>query len=89
MSRFDLELLDSQIANIVKGFYVNNREDFLIADVINKLDKSIVERSDFSKLIPDLVIKWRAHLERKKQNYVQKSRYVTWLTDNTYDLELR
>jgi hypothetical protein len=31
---------------------------------------------------------WVQHLNRKRDEYVQKSKFVTWLTDATYDLSM-
>jgi hypothetical protein len=31
---------------------------------------------------------WVQHLNRKRDEYVQKSKFVTWCTDATYDLSM-
>ena len=43
---------------------------------------------EMRSLICPMVAEWVQHLNRKRDEYVQKSKFVTWLTDATYDLEV-
>lgn len=87
---FDYELLESNVAAAVLWHYVNNNgemtEETVERRVKEKLAKNFTE--EMRSYISPMMAKWVQHLERKKNEYVQKSCYVTWLTDATYDLEI-
>ena len=90
LSLFHKELLDSSVANAVLWHYVNNNGEPTAESVERRVKEKLAENftEEMRSYIGPMMAKWVQHLERKKNEYVQKSCYVTWLTDATYDLSM-
>lgn len=90
LSLFYRELLESNVAAAVLWHYVNNNGEMTEESVVRRVKEKLAENftEEMRSYIGPMMAKWVQHLERKKNEYVQKSCYVTWLTDATYDLEI-
>ena len=85
---FDRELLHSNVGHEVLWFYVNNNEELSIESVEKRLAEKMSLTDEMRSEVPPIVAEWVQHLNRKRDEYVQKSKYVSWCTDATYDLEV-
>ena len=85
---FDRELLHSNVGQIVLGIYVNNNGEVSIEDVVRRLGEvDLLELTDEMRLVlPTVVHEWVEHFERKKNEYVPKSKNVNWWDDRTYNI---
>lgn len=89
MQLIDKDFLHSQIGHIVLESYINNGGCPTQEDVEKHLEARTVLTPEMRSHIGPMVATWVQHFERKKNEYVQKSKCVNWLTDVTYDLEVR
>lgn len=85
---FDKELLHSNIGHEVLWFYVNNNGELTEESVVKRLTEKMSLTDEMRSYIGPMVREWVQHLNRKRDEYVQKSKFVTWLTDATYDLSM-
>ena len=85
---FDRELLHSNVGHEVLWFYVNNNGEFDKKDVVKRLEQKMKLTDEMRSYISPMVAEWVQHLNRKRDEYAQKSKFVTWCTDATYDLEV-
>lgn len=85
---FDKELLHSNIGHIIIWFYINRNGEFTSEDVEKRLAEKMELTDEMRSYMGPIVAEWVQHLNRKKEEYVQKSKHVTWLTDATYDLSM-
>lgn len=85
---FDRELLHSNVGHEVLWFYVNNNGELTVESVEKRLAEKMSLTDEMRSLIGPMVAEWVQHLNSKRDEYVQKSKFVTWLTDATYDLEV-
>ena len=85
---FDRELLHSSIGHEVLWFYVNNKGELNEESVEKRLAEKMSLTDEMRSEVPPIVAEWVQHLNRKRDEYVQKSKYVSWCTDATYDLEV-
>lgn len=85
---FDRELLYSNVGQIVYGIYVNNNGEVNIKDVVRRLEEvESLELTDEMRLVlPTLLHEWVEHFERKKNEYIPKSKNVNWWEDRTYNI---
>lgn len=85
---FDKELLHSNIGHEVLWFYVNNNGELTEESVVKRLTEKMSLTDEMRSYIGPMMREWVQHLNRKRDEYVQKSKFVTWLTDATYDLSM-
>lgn len=85
---FDKELLHSNIGHEVLWFYVNNNGELTEESVVKRLAEKMSLTDEMRSHISPMMREWVQHLNRKRDEYVQKSKFVTWLTDATYDLSM-
>ena len=85
---FDRELLHSNIGHEVLWLYVNNNGELSNESVEKRLAEKMNLTDEMRSHIGPMVAEWVQHLNRKRDEYVQKSKYVSWCTDATYDLEV-
>ena len=84
---FDKELIHSAVGNCVLAIYRNGgtvREEY----VVKHLEERLTLTDEMRRNIGTAVAEWVQHLNRKREEYVQKSKYVSWCTDATYDLSM-
>lgn len=88
LSLFDKELLESNVAAAVLWHYVNNNGEMTEESVVRRVKEKLAKNftDEMRNYISPMMAKWVQHFERKKNEYVQKSKFVTWCTDATYDL---
>lgn len=89
MNLIDKDLLRTNVGHAVLWFYVNNNGELSEESVEKRLETKMVLTPEMRSYIGPMVREWVQHLERKKREYVPKSKCVNWLTDATYDLEVR
>lgn len=89
MNLIDKDLLRTNVGHAVLWFYVNNNGELTEESVVKCLETKMVITPEMRSYIGSMLREWVQHLERKKNEYVQKSKCVNWLTDATYDLEVR
>lgn len=89
MNTIDKDLLRTNVGHEVLWFYVNNNGELTEESVVKRLEIKMVLTPEMRSYISPMVREWVQHLERKKREYVPKSKCVNWLTDATYDLEVR
>ena len=84
---FDKELVHSAVGNCVLGIYRNGGE---VSEeyVVKHLEERLTLTDEMRSYIGPAVAEWVQHLNRKHDEYVQKSKSVNWLTDGTYDLSM-
>lgn len=84
---FDKELVHSAVGNCVLGIYRNGGE---VSEecVVKHLEERLTLTDEMRSYISPALAEWVQHLDRKREEYVQKSKFVTWLTDATYDLSM-
>lgn len=82
---FDKELVHSAVGNCVLGIYRNGGE-VSEEHVVKHLEERLTLTDEMRSYIVPAVAEWVQHLNRKREEYVQKSKFVTWCTDATYDL---
>ena len=85
---FDKELLHGSVGHEVLWFYVNNNGEPTEEDVVKRLAEKMSLTDEMRRYIGPVVAEWVQHLNRKRDEYVQKSKSVNWLTDGTYDLSM-
>ena len=85
---FDKEFLRSNVGHEVLWFYVNNNGEFTKEDVEKRLAEKMNLTDEMRSYIGPTVGEWVQHLNRKRDEYVQKSKLVSWCTDATYDLSM-
>lgn len=88
-SLWESEILDANIGRIVLALYVDNGEDFDIDDVIRHLrvNEYVPPLTDEAvSLIPGMIHEWKSHFERKKLNYLQKNKNISWFNDKSYEI---
>ena len=85
---FDRELLHSNVGHEVLWFYVNNNGELSNESVVKRLAEKMSLTDEMRSEVPPIVAEWVQHLNRKRDEYVQKSKYVSWCTDATYDLSM-
>ena len=85
---FDKEILRSNIGHIVLESYMNKGEEPDIENVEKRLAEKLSFTDEMRREVPPIVAEWVQHLNRKRDEYIIKSKYVTWLNDATYDLEI-
>lgn len=90
LSLFFRELLESNVGAAVLWHYVNNNGEMTEESVVRRVKEKLAENftEEMRSYIGPMMAKWVQHLERKKNDYVQKSKFVTWCTDATYDLSM-
>lgn len=69
-------------------FYVNNNGELTEESVVKRLTEKMNLTDEMRSYIGPMVREWVQHLNCKRDEYVQKSKFVTWLTDATYDLSM-
>lgn len=84
---FDKELVHSAVGNCVLGIYRNGGE-VSEEHVVKHLEERLTLTDEMRSYISPAVAEWVQHLNRKCDEYVQKSKSVNWLTDGTYDLSM-
>lgn len=84
---FQKEIIHSDIGRIILGSYRNGGEAN-VEYVAKRLSEKMQLDDDIVPFIAQQTEYWKAHFDRKRDEYVQKSKYVSWLTDATYDLEI-
>lgn len=89
MNPVDKEVLRSNIGHAVLECYMNIGGNINHEDVEKRLETRMVLTPEMRSYIGPIVREWVQHLERKRDEYVPKSKCVNWLTDATYDLEVR
>lgn len=89
MQAIEEDILRSQVGHAVLECYFNNGGVDSQEDVEKRLEVRMVLTPEMRSYIGPMLREWVQHLERKKNEYVQKSKCVNWLTDATYDLEVR
>jgi hypothetical protein len=84
---FDKELVHSAVGNCVLGIYRNGGQ---VSEecVVKHLEERLTLTDEMRSYIGPMLREWVQHLNRKRDEYVQKSKFVTWLTDATYDLSM-
>ena len=84
---FDKELVHSAVGNCVLGIYRNGGE---VSEeyVVKHLEERLTLTDEMRSYISPAMAEWVQHLNRKQEEYVQKSKSVNWLTDGTYDLSM-
>lgn len=84
---FNKEIIHSAVGNCVLGIYRNGGE---VSEeyVVKHLEERLTLTDEMRSYISPAVAEWVQHLNRKRDEYVQKSKFVTWLTDATYDLSM-
>lgn len=84
---FDKELVHSAVGNCVLGIYRNGGE---VSEecVVKHLEERLTLTDEMRSYISPAMAEWVQHLNRKRDEYVQKSKFVTWSTDATYDLSM-
>lgn len=84
---FDKELVHSAVGNCVLGIYRNGGE---VSEeyVVKHLEERLTLTDEMRSYIGPAVAEWVQHLNRKRDEYVQKSKFVTWCTDATYNLSM-
>ena len=85
---FDRELLYSNVGQIVYWLHVNNNGEVNIEDVVRRLEEvdSLELTNEMRLVLPTVVHEWVEHFERKKNEYVPKSKNVSWWDDRTYNI---
>lgn len=87
LTNFESDLIDSAVSQAILALLKQNREDYTVKDVTEKLIQSGINlNEEMNEKLPELVNKWSGHFQKKKEEYQVKSKYVTWLTDQTYQL---
>lgn len=88
LSAYDRELLHSNVGQIVYGIYVNNNGEVNIEDVERRIrDVGLLTLTEEMRLVlPTLLHEWVEHFERKREEYICKSKTINWLNDSSYDL---
>lgn len=84
----DKDQIYSSVGFIIIGLYRDNIE-VSEESVVKRLENMVRLTDEMRSYISPAVAKWVQHLEQKKREYVPKSKCVNWLTDATYDLEVR
>ena len=84
----DKDQIYSSVGFIIVGLYRDNIE-VSEQNVVKRLENMVRLTDEMRSYIGPAVAKWVQHLEQKKREYVPKSKCVNWLTDATYDLEVR
>lgn len=84
----DKDQIYSSVGFIIVGLYRDNIE-VSEQNVVKRLENMVRLTDKMRSYISPAVAKWVQHLEQKKREYVPKSKCVNWLTDATYDLEVR
>lgn len=84
----DKDQIYSSVGFIIVGLYRDNIE-VSEQNVVKRLENMVKLTDEMRSYIGPAVAKWVQHLERKRDEYVPKSKCVNWLTDATYDLEVR
>lgn len=84
---FHREIIHSDIGRIILGSYRNGSEPD-VEYVVKRLSEKMQLDDDILPFVAQQIEYWKAHFDRKRDEYVQKSKYVSWLTDATYDLEI-
>jgi hypothetical protein len=84
---FNKEIVHSAVGNCVLGIYRNGGE---VSEecVVKHLEERLTLTDEMRSYIGPALAEWVQHLNRKRDEYVQKSKFVTWLTDATYDLSM-
>lgn len=84
---FNKEIVHSAVGNCVLGIYRNGGE---VSEeyVVKYLEERLTLTDEMRSYIGPALAEWVQHLNRKRDEYVQKSKFVTWLTDATYDLSM-
>lgn len=88
-SLWESEILDANIGRIVFNLYVDNGENFNIDDVIRHLknNENVPSLTDETiSMIPGMINEWKSHFERKKLNYLQKNKNISWFNDKSYEI---
>lgn len=85
---FDREILHSNVGQVIHWLYVNNNGEVNMENVVRRLeDADSVELTEEMRLVlPAMVEWWVEHFERKRMEYVPKSKNVNWLDDRTYNI---
>lgn len=87
LTNFESDLIDSAVSRAILALLKQNREDYTVEDVNEKLIQSGISlNEEMIEKLPELVNKWSDYFRKKKEEYQVKSKYVTWLTDQTYQL---
>lgn len=88
LSAYDRELLDSNIGQAVHWLYVNNNGEINIENVERRIrDMGLLTLTEEMRLVlPALLHRWVEHFERKREEYICKSKTINWLNDRSYDL---
>ena len=87
LTNFESDLIDSAVSRAILALLKQNREDYTVEDVNEKLIQSGINlNEEMIEKLSELVNKWSDYFRKKKEEYQVKSKYVTWLTDQTYQL---
>lgn len=87
LNNFESDLLDSSVARVILSLLKQNHFEYTIEDVREKLIQAgLTLTEEMTEKLPGLMEKWSAYFRKKQEEYQVKSKYVTWLTDQTYQL---
>ena len=88
LSTYDRELLHSNVGQAVHWLYVNNNGEINIENVERRIrDMGLLTLTEEMRLVlPTLLHEWVEHFERKREEYICKSKTINWLNDRSYDL---
>lgn len=88
LSAYDRELLHSNVGQAVHWLYVNNNGEINIENVERRIrDMGFLTLTEEMRLVlPTLLHEWVEHFERKREEYICKSKTINWLNDSSYDL---
>lgn len=88
LGAYDKELLHSNVGRAVHWLYVNNNGEIDIENVERRIrDMGLLTLTEEMRLaLPTLIHEWVEHFERKREEYVCKSKTINWLNDASYDI---
>ena len=88
LTKFDKELIYSSVEHILLSSYINTNKPLSSNDVVKRLEEKMTLSNEMQEYAISATAEWVAHFEQKKNEYVQKSKFVSWCTDATYDLSM-